>query len=51
MAEVEAGRADPDDTEAEAAFVAQWEREHGQANDWEPMTEPPPRRNGGEDAG
>ncbi len=52
MAEVEAGRADPDDAEAEAAFVAHWEQAHGdaQAEDWEPVTEPPPRR-GGADAG
>lgn len=57
QAAVAAGRYAPTDRGARAQFVAAWHAQHGDdpgaalgADDWEPVTEPPPRR-GGEDAG
>ena len=57
QAAVAAGRYRPTDRAARAQFVAAWHaqqgdgfREEPDADEWEPVTEPPPRR-GGADAG
>lgn len=56
---VAAGRYRPEDAAARTAFIAAWDRDHLEtaaaakpaADDWEPVTDPPPRAEGGSPAG
>lgn len=42
---------DPNDRDAQAAFVAQWQAQHPASDDWEAVNEPPPEGGLSDDGG